>query len=67
MINQKQNYQSTYDDATLTILDILRKKGVANNFDDVLREYKKISMEDISKNNKKVIEEPMKLVKRKYI
>lgn len=67
MINQKQNYQSTFDDATLTILDILRKKGIANNFDDVLREYKKISMEDISKHNKKVIEEPMKLVKRKYI
>lgn len=63
----KQSTQSSYDMATLTILDMLRKKGVANNFDDVLREYKKISMEDISKHNQEVLEKPVKLVKRKYI
>lgn len=28
--------------ATLTVLDVLRTKGVASNFDDVLRDYKRL-------------------------
>ena len=53
MMSEKCYSQSSYDMATLTILDMLRKKGLANNFDDILREYKKLNMEDISKNNQK--------------
>lgn len=57
----------SYDKATLIVVDILKKKGLFNNVEEVLTEYNKIGMEDISKHNKEVIEKPMKLVKRKYI
>lgn len=57
----------SYDKATLIVVDILKKKGLFTNVEEVLTEYNNISMKDISKHNKKVIEEPMKLVKRKYI
>lgn len=57
----------SYDKATLIVVDILKKKGLFTNVEEVLTEYNKISMEDISKHNKEVIEKPMKLVKRKYI